>query len=305
MAVHPPAAPLPAPGAKPTRFTSTDALLALAVLFWGINFIVVKAALAELHPFALNAVRFVLASAIVAFVARWRGAPTPPRDTWPRLIALGILGNFIYQLGFIEGVAHTRAGNAALIMAAVPVQTAVLSHLKGLERLRLRDALGLLVSTAGIAVIVLGSGQDVGFGATVTGDLLMLAATVCWTLYTLGVKPLADRLGPTITTAWTVVAGSVPLVLLGIPFAVRQDWGRVSLGAWGATAYSGVFSLAVAYFLWYRGVARLGPGRTAMYSNFTPVVAVLFAWPALGETPTVWQIFGAAGIFTGIWLTRS
>ncbi len=293
------------PSPAPKGFTGTDALLALAVLFWGINFIVLKAALAEMHPFALNAVRFVLASAIVLAVARWRGAVLPPRQTWARLTWLGILGNFIYQLAFIEGVAHTRAGNAALIMAAVPVQTAVLSHLHGLERMRWRDALGLLVSTAGIAVIVLGSGKDVGFGATVKGDLLMLGATVCWTFYTLGVKPLADRLGPTVTTTWTVVAGSIPLVLLGIPYSLRQDWTIVSPMAWSATAYSGVFSLAVAYFLWYRGVARLGPGRTAMYSNFTPVVALLAAWPALGERPTLWQILGAAGIFSGIWLTRT
>lgn len=62
---------------------------------------------------------------------------------------------------------------------------------------------------------------------------------------------------------------------------------------------------AVAYLIWYRGVQRLGPSRTAFYSNVTPVVAMLTAWIALGETPTPWQVAGAGGIFGGLYLTRT
>jgi drug/metabolite transporter (DMT)-like permease len=293
--------PMPAPAG----FTATDALLALCVVFWGVNFIVVKAALGVMHPFAFNAARFVLASGTLLAVAAARHARLPPRDTWMRLFVLGVLGNFIYQFCFIMGVNSTRAGNAALIMAAVPVQTAVLSHMRGTERLRGRDILGLAFGVGGIATIVFGSGKEVGFGSTVTGDLLMFGATICWTLYTLGSKPLADRLGPTVTTAWTVMAGTIPLTLIAIPAVFRQDWSRVGAPAWGAVLYSGLLSLTAAYLIWYRGVARLGPSRTSMYSNFTPVVAVLAAWLLLGETPTLWQGLGAGGIFTGIWLTRT
>jgi drug/metabolite transporter (DMT)-like permease len=287
------------------RFTSTDAWLAAMVLIWGVNFIVLKAALAEMQPLALNAYRYILAAITVMAIAKLRGARRPPREAWGRLVTMGVLGNTIYQIAFIEGVARTRAGNAALLMAAVPVQTAILSHIKGHERLRPRDVVGLLLSTAGIAAIVLGSGSGVSFGSTVKGDLLVLGATVCWSYYTIGTKPLADQLGATTATAWTMVLGAIPLVLIATPSLISQDWSRVGATAWGGATFSSLGALVLAYLIWYRGVERLGPARTALYSNFTPVVAMLAAWPLLGETPTAWQVIGAGGIFSGLYLTRT
>jgi drug/metabolite transporter (DMT)-like permease len=302
------AASTPAQASVPPRsvgWTSTDALLAVMVFFWGINFIVVKAAFAVFSPLGFNAVRFSLAAATIALVAALAGARRPAAALFPRLALLGVIGNTFYQLCFIEGLARTRAGNAALIMAAIPVQTAVASHLVGHERLRARDVLGLGFSTAGIATIVLGGGAAVGFGETLTGDLLMLLGTVCWSAYTIGAKPMVDALGPIAATAGTMVLGAIPLVLVCLPAALAQDWDAVTPTAWGAVLFSAWGPLVVAYLIWYRGVQRLGSARTAMYSNFTPIVAVLAAWPLLGETPTLWQFLGGAGIFAGIGLTRT
>jgi drug/metabolite transporter (DMT)-like permease len=275
------------------------------VLVWGTNYIVLKAALAVVEPLAFNAVRFALAAVCLAAIAWVRGAPRPPAGMIPRLAGLGLLGNTIYQLCFIEGIAHTRAGNAALIMAAVPVQTAVISHFRGHERLRWRDAGGLALSIAGIAAIILGSGKAVGFGGTVVGDVLMLLSTACWSFYTIGTKPVADELGITTATAWTMGLGAVPLVLICTPSVLAQDWRVVTPAAWSALVFSSIGALVVAYLIWYRGVQRLGPSRTAFYSNVTPVVAMLTAWIALGETPTPWQVAGAGGIFGGLYLTRT
>jgi drug/metabolite transporter (DMT)-like permease len=286
-------------------FSSTDALLVVMVIIWGVNFIIIKAAMREIPPLAFNALRFTLASLTVAAFARLTGARLPDRADLKRLALLGLLGNSIYQIGFIEGIARTRAGNAALLMAAVPVQTAILSHFSGHERLRSRDVLGLLMGVAGITAIVLGSGKAVGFGSTVTGDLLVLAATVCWSVYAIRSKPLADRYGPLTATTWTMLFGSVPLVLVALPSLGGMDWRAVSAGAWAGTVFSALGALVVAYLIWARGIQRIGPARTAIYSNFTPVVAMLAAWAFLNETPTPWQVTGAAGIFTGIWLTRT
>lgn len=303
-----PAPPGPVPAAsalRPAGFTSTDALLAGMVLIWGVNFIVLKAVMREITPLAFNAVRFVLGSAAVLAVAWLRGAARPARSDVRRLVGLGLLGHFLYQIGFIEGVARTRAGNAALIMAAVPVQTAIFSHLRGDHHLRGRDVLGLLLGAAGIAAIVFGSGAKVGFGSTVTGDLTILAATVAWSFFAILSKPLADRYGPVVVTAWTMSIGAIPLVLVALPAVLRMDWASVSGAAWTGTVFSAMGALVVAYLFWARGVQRLGASHTALYSNFTPVVAMLAAWLWLGETPTAWQLTGAGGIFTGIWLTRT
>jgi drug/metabolite transporter (DMT)-like permease len=61
----------------------------------------------------------------------------------------------------------------------------------------------------------------------------------------------------------------------------------------------------IAYLFWYRGVRVIGPTRTAMYSNVQPVIAVIFAWVVLSETPTIWQGIGMVCIMTGLLLTRT
>jgi drug/metabolite transporter (DMT)-like permease len=285
--------------------TGTDGLLVLMTLIWGVNYIVIKAAFEVFSPLAFNAVRFLLAAVSIGAFAWAAGARRPPARQLLHLSLLGVLGNTLYQLCYIEGMARTRAGNAALIMAAVPVLTAVSSHLLGHERLRSRDVLGLALSTTGIAVLVVGSGTAVGFGGPLAGDLLMLFAVLFWTAYTVLAKPLVDSLGATVTTAWTMGLGAIPLLAICAPAALAQRWSAVTPAAWLGTVFSSLGALVVAYLIWYRGVERLGATRTAFYSYFSPVVTLVAAWPLLGEVPTLWQILGAAGIFGSLALIRS
>jgi drug/metabolite transporter (DMT)-like permease len=287
------------------RFTNTDLLLMLMSLIWAINVIVAKAAFDVFSPFEFNTLRFAIAGVLVVLVARRWGRVRPARADWPRLALLALLGITVYQVAFIQGLALTKAGNASLIMGTGQIYTALFSHLQGHERVRGRDAAGILMSTVGLVSVVLGSGAEVGFGAGLKGDLLMLFATVCWSAYTVGNKPLVDRYGSIAATAWTMAIGAVPLVLLGAPELLRHDLASVPASGWGAVAYSSIGALVVAFFIWYRGVEKIGSTRTAVYSNFQPVIVLLIAWPLLHETPTLWQIAGAGGIFTGIYLTRS
>jgi drug/metabolite transporter (DMT)-like permease len=287
------------------RFTNTDLLLMLMSLIWAINVIVAKAAFDVFSPFEFNTLRFAIAGVLVVLVARRWGRARPARADWPRLTLLALLGITIYQVAFIQGLSLTKAGNASLIMGTGQIYTALFSHLRGHERVRGRDAAGILMSTVGLVSVVLGSGAEVGFGAGLKGDLLMLFATVCWSAYTVGNKPLVDRYGSVAATAWTMAIGAVPLVLLGAPELLRHDLASVPASGWGAVAYSSLGALVIAFFIWYRGVEKIGSTRTAVYSNFQPVIVLLIAWPLLHETPTLWQIAGAGGIFTGIYLTRT
>lgn len=290
---------------RPRGLTPTDVLLALMSLIWAVNFIVAKAAFAHFSPLEFNTLRFVIATPVILLVARRFGRGMPARRDWGRFLALGVLGNTIYQVGFIEGLARTRAGNASLIIGGVPIVTALMSHWHGHERLRSRDIAGLVLSTVGLASIVLGSGKEIGFRNTVAGDLLILFATVCWAWYTVGMKPLVDRYGAFTSTAGTMAIGSLPLILIGAPSVLAHDLPAVPAAGWGAVVYSALFALVVAFIIWYVGVERLGSTRTATYSNFTPVMTLLIAWPLLHETPTLWQMIGAGGIFSGMYLTRS
>lgn len=287
------------------RLSRTEVLLLSMALIWGVNIIVVKAALSVFQPLAFNAVRFTVASVALVAIARSAGNPIPPRHLWGRIALFGTIGNALYQLGFIEGLARTRAGNVALILAANPVLTAVLSHALGHERLHWREWAGLMLSGLGVGVIVVGSGRDVGFGASVTGDLLVLWAALCWAVYAIGSRPVVAEIGAVPMAAWTIAAGTVPMVLYGIPQLTRQTWTGLSLPAWGALVYASLGALVTAYLFWARGLRDLGPTRSAQYSNATPVFAFLAAWAFLSEVPTVWQVAGGTAVFAGLYLARA
>lgn len=282
----------------------TDLSLVGMALIWGVNFSVVKFGTSLIDPLAYNGVRVLLAAVLLStIVVVWR-LPLPSRATCVALIGLGVLGNGVYQLFFVEGIARTRASDAALVVAASPAFIAIIGRLRGVERIVGRGLYGIALSVAGIALVVLGSTSGADGHATVLGDLLVLAGALCWAIYTVLLKPHTERVAGIQLSALTMIGGAIPLSIIALPAVARTNWNTLPALGWMAIVYSAVFSLVIAYLMWYNGVRVIGPTRTAMYSNLQPVIAVLVAWPLLGETPTAWQCVGAACIMGGLVLTR-
>ena len=279
-------------------------LLALVVI-WGVNFTVVKVALREIEPMAFNALRFPFAALAVWILLRTQGRRVLPRPRdWTRVVWLSVLGHIAYQIFFITGLSITLAGNASLMVSTVPMWIAMLSPALGHERFSWIVMGGVSITMAGMALVILGgSGMALG-GETLRGDLFMLAAAVVWALYTVLGRRLVRRNGALEVTAWTLWVGTVALVLIGLPELLRTDLTAISAGVWLGTVYAGVLAIGVAYFIWYRGVQRLGSSRTAVYSNLVPVAAILTAWIWIGETPRALQVLGAGVILGGIAVVR-
>jgi drug/metabolite transporter (DMT)-like permease len=278
------------------------------VLFWGLNFPVAKFALDELTPTAFNALRFPLASLFIYAVYKFQGNVVLPRGRDLRtIIYLGLLGNVLYQNLFIFGLNHTRAGTASVLLAGSPVVTAIVSAQVGHEKVRAKAWIGIVVAIAGIVFVVLtgGSSGDGGGTDSLLGDVLLLAATTAWAVYTVGSRDVVARYGPIAVTAVGLWAGTLGLILLGLPALSHVDLLSLSPGVWGSIFYSGAFSLGVAYLCWYFGARVLGNTRASAYSNLAPVVSLIAAWPMLGEAPRVWQFVGAAVIIGGVTLTQT
>ncbi len=283
-----------------------DLAIGLLVLIWGSNFSVVKAALTEFSPLAFNSTRFVLASLVLAAFLWISGVrPRFQKGDTLRLVGLGLLGNVVYQALFIHGIHWTRAGNAALMLSAVPLIVALLSVGLKHETISRAGWAGVALSISGIALILWGSSRGISFGSdTMRGDLTMLAGALAWSLYTVLSAPYVQKYGTLPVTAFTMWVGTVGLVAVSVPALRAQEWGSISLGAWGGLVFSGAFAIALAYMLWYYGVRHLGSSRTAIYSNTVPVVALIVAWMTLGEVPTWVQVAGTVMIIGGIGLAR-
>jgi drug/metabolite transporter (DMT)-like permease len=284
----------------------TDGGLILLTLIWGANFSVVKWGLDFLTPLAFNALRFPVGCLVLGAAALSIGPlPRPGRADLPRLILLGLLGNGVYQLLFIYGLDLTRAGNAALLLATIPVWTLLFSALAREGTLDGRVFAGIAATFAGMLLVVAGGAQEVALGTgSLRGDIFMVLAAMSWAGYTVGSRPLIVRYGAIPVTAWTLWIGAAGLVLIGVPDLIATDWAAVPLGAWASVAFAGLLGLGLAYLIWYRAVLQLGSARTAAYSNLIPVVALIIAWILLGEVPTPLQVGGAAIILAGIVLAR-
>jgi drug/metabolite transporter (DMT)-like permease len=294
--------------AAQTNVQLADVFLLLTVLFWSINFSLVKFALVELSPLAFNGLRMILAAGLMLILAPLLGYPLKfQRRHLGRLIVLGLLGNTAYQLCFIFGIVRTSADNAALILATVPAWVALIGTLAGAEKVTTGGWLGVMLSLVGIALIILGGQRQahLEFGsAHLLGDGLILAATLCWSLYTLISRRILRDYSPIAVTSFTTLVGVIPLVLLAIPPLAQLDWAAISLTAWGSLIFSGVFGITLAYFFWNYGVSRLGSARTSLYSNLTSPLSLLVAWLLLGETLTLVQIAGGLLALGGVALAR-
>ena len=286
------------------RVTLTDLLLVLMALIWGVNISVVKYGTLHLNALAYNGVRVTMAAVALLAIGSLMGERWPSRRDVLALLLLGVLGNGVYQLLFIQGVAHTRAGNAALVLAATPAFVALFGWMRGTERIRARGMAGIVISMLGIGLVVSGR-APIGAGAsTLLGDALVLGGCVCWAAFTVLLKPFTERVNAVQVAGITMAGGVIPLLAISAPAMAATAWGAVPVKVWGAIVFSGLGALVIAYLCWYRGVRVLGPTRTSMYGNLQPVVALVFAWIILHEVPTVMQGMGAASIITGLLMTR-
>lgn len=286
---------------------TVDLALGGMAFIWGVNFAVVKTTLTELSPLTFNALRFSIASLLV-LAALWlieRDVRPAPGDGW-RFLVLGLVGNAGYQYLFINGLDRTTSGNGSLILATIPIFVPLIGALLRVERIGARAWVGVSLSFAGIALIVLGSGEEVGLGNEMTvGNLMILASASLWASYTILARPLLQRYSPLKVTALGMSAGTPFIVLYAIPALRAQNWRAVSWQGWGGLVFSAVLGIALAYVVWNLGVSRVGGARTAVYNNLTPVVAALTGWLFLKETITLGVIGGAILIFLGIYLTRT
>jgi drug/metabolite transporter (DMT)-like permease len=274
-------------------------------VIWGINFVVVKYATHIFSPVAFTGLRVGTAAAFLLTFVFARGGFALSRHDVIRLLALGTLGNGLYQLFFVHGVARTRAGNAALIVGAAPAFIALAARARGLERVRRMTLAGIALSVIGVALVIAGSATSSNSQTTLFGSLLVFLGVLCWTVYTIMLQPYTKRIDVIQLSAVTMVGGALPLLIASMPALVATGWSKIGPGGWLALLYSSVLSMGVAYFFWYRGLRVLGPTRTAVYSNLQPIVALLVAWAFLGEIPTIFQGLGAVTIIAGVFLTRT
>src|SRR6478672_2851889 len=212
----------------------TDASLVLVAIIWGVNFSIVKFGTSLIDPLAYNGVRVLLAAVLLLAIALASRGPLPSPREIAVLLALGVLGNGVYQVFFVEGVARTRASDAGLVIAASPAFIAIVGRMFGVERVSRRGVMGIAMSIGGIAFVVLGTTNATTGDATIVGDLLVLTGSLCWAFYTVMLKPYTEHLSGLHVSAFTMLGGAIPLALLASSRIAATHWSQLPAKGWSA-----------------------------------------------------------------------
>jgi drug/metabolite transporter (DMT)-like permease len=274
----------------------------LAQLFWASNFVVADRVVAEFSPLELTWLRWVGAVPILVVVAWWLEKPRW-RDAlreWRLHLLQALLGMVFYTLFLYSALESTSPVTASVITALNPAVIAIAAVIVLHERIRRLGVLGIIVSFAGVLIVILtGQGLEAGLGFSL-GDVLMLGAISVWTAYVI----VSRRLTTPPITATTIQAAMsavllVPVVaVLGAPGIVAGP----SAGAWWGLAWIIVFPSALAYLFWNIAVGTLGASKTGVFLNLLPVFTAVIAL-AFGDVLTVGQLVGGAVVLGGVYLT--
>lgn len=275
-----------------------------AVVIWGVVPTATKFALRDFDPLGLVVLR-LLATSLVFFV--WLSLAEKDwglrRQDLPLLCLAGVVGAGVFQILFAVGVKFTTASNTGVIMALAPIFTALVSAAIGQERLRLLTLMGILVSFGGVFLLVQGKGLGLQPEGMV-GDLVIVAAAFTWALYPIAAAPLLRRYSVLKTTTYATVVAGAAMLPLTLGSLTRQSWSSITLEAWAGGLYFIFFGGLVAWWLWGRGIRRLGPTQTMVYYYFQPVVGVVAAMILLAEQLSLVQFGGIGAIFLGVGLAR-
>ena len=268
------------------------------------NMIVARANAGAIPPFSLACIRWsIIAAGLAPFVlgelqARWREVLS--RGGW--VVLAGFCGMFLCGGPvYIAGIS-TTAINMALIMALSPLVVLIVSWLMGLETIGRFQLLGLALALAGaLAIVLRGGSADLMSAATLTGDLIMVMATLAWSGYTL----IQSRAAPGISFIGRVCMFAAVGALLSLPFALTEMWSapqRVfnahALGVYlFAGTVPGIFAFAGFAYLG----SRFGSVRSSLVVYIGPIASALLSLVLLGEGPDNVQIAGGSLILAGIW----
>lgn len=297
---------------------NTDLGLLFVVVLWGISPVFFKFALQEIQPLTFVFMRFVLLSLLSLGVLAWRGARGGNawrirRQDIVLLIVSGLSGYGLYQLFYMIGLAHTTVFASALLVATVPLWSAVLLAMFGIERVHPVQWVGIVLSLAGVAWFLLGghtpstelagsqplSGTDI-----LLGNALSLGAAALFAVYGIVNKRLASQYSPAELMCYTLCIGTLALAPFGLPALLSQNWATVTWRTWVILPYSIFFPIYISYMIWNWAIGVRGVGHVTLYSYAVPVMAGIAGWLLRGEALAAVQVAAGVIVIAGMLAAR-
>lgn len=269
-------------------------LLILAAV-WGASFLFMRIAAPEFGSVVLVQLRVVIGSLFLLPIFMVRGQISELRIHWKKLGLLGTINSAIPFCLLTYSTLYLTGGFAAILNATAPLFGALIAWLWLADKLNGSRIAGLLIGLAGVITLVW---NKIGLDA---GDVTVavFAAILASAFYGVGANYTKRHVSDVSSLA--IATGSqISAAIVLLPAAIIQ-WptGPISAVAWISVAIMGVASTGIAYLLYFRLIANVGPAKAISVTYLVPVFAIFWGTMFINESVTTTMIFGCVIILIG------
>jgi O-acetylserine/cysteine efflux transporter len=268
------------------------ALGVLVAVVWGFNFVVADEAVADVPPFLLVALRYLVVAVLFMPFTRRAGL------AWKYIVAVGLLYGVVQFSGLFLGLKlGVSAGVSATVIQSQALLTIVLAWFFLDEKFGALQWAGLAISGTGLTVLSVSGGEN----APLLGVTCVLIGAAGWACSNIVLRK-AGKISPWTMTVWQSVAVIPPMLALSLIFEHGQV-GTVThmrLDTFGALLYIAVLATGLGNYLWYRLIQQEGASKVAPFSLLVPVVGVVAGWIVLDQALSTRQSIGVVVILVGL-----
>lgn len=267
---------------------------AVTILFWSLTYVLTRLTLQYFSPFSLGFLRYLIASCTLLIAAVITKMKLPQRADLPWIGLAGATGFFLYMIAFNQGQAAVTACTGSVVLATVPVLTALLARLFYGEKLRTYQWAAIATEFFGVIVLTLANGV---FSVN-AGLFWLFLAALALSVYNLIQRRLIRTYSAFQAAAYSVFAGTLLLAVFA-PASIREIPGVPGI-QFVYIAIMGVFSSAIAYAAWAKAFSLAK--QTSQVSNYmfiTPFLTSILGFFIAGEVPDRATLLGGGIILLG------
>ena len=276
-------------------------LLIAAMLLVGSNVGIGKSIVAFVPVPLFALLRFVIAMAVLWPLLRANKVRRVKPGEWLNLFLQALFGTFGFTLLMLNGVHRTSAVAAGVITSTIPAVVALFSWIFLKEKPDGRAVVSIVLAIVGVVVINLAhAGSNAGAESSFAGNLMVLGAVCCESLYVILSRRLTQTLAPIDICAYTHLFGLLLMLPLGITAAFSFDYASVPVSIWMLVLWYGLSASIFSFWLWMKGIRHVPGSLAGVFSAVLPVAAAAYGIVFLDERPTLAHGIALACVIAGI-----
>jgi len=278
--------------------------LSLAMIFWAFSFVWVKQAYISFNPITVVLFRLIISAILLFFTLKLLKKLTPlHKKDLKWFFLLAFFEPFLYFVGESFGLKYVSSTMGAVIISTIPLFAPIADRLFFNSRITKLNILGLIISFAGVLMIVLE--KDLSLNAPLYGIMMLFFAVFAAIGYTVALKKIPMHYNAVSIITYQNVIGSFYFLPLFLMLDLKHLETTVihSEAVW-AIIQLAIFASSIAFIFFTNSIRIIGITRANAFVNMIPVFTAVFAWWLLDEPLTLKKFIGIAIVIGGVFISQ-